>query len=141
MDTIQWRSNHLRDDWAIIHGYDHETTTVALSHSDIIDQLEHLPGITLEGNQTLSIRGIKDDQASPNLVVYIMIMGTDKDSAPDEDEGLSGLAMLSIGLVTGLVVALAGLGAMAVITRDESNIFHGDEEKTFDAVLIADSDM
>jgi hypothetical protein len=49
--------------------------------------------------------------------------------------------MLSIGLVTGLVVALAGLGAMAVITRDKSNIFHGDEEKTFDAVLIADSDM
>ena len=141
MDTIQWRSNHLRDDWAIIHGYDHETTTVTLSHSDIIDQLEHLPGINLEGNQTLSIRGIKDDQASPNLVVYIMIMGTEKEVEPLEVEGLSGLAMLSIGLVSGLALALAGLGAMAVITRDGGNLFHIDEEKTFDAVLITDSDM
>ena len=139
MDTIQWRSNHLRDDWAIIHDYDHETI-VTLSHSDIIDQLEHLPGITLEGNQTLSFRGIKGDQSSPNLVVYIMLMGTDKDSAPDENKGLSGLAMLSIGLVTGLAVALAGLGAMAVITRDGSDIFHGDDEKTYDAELIDSED-
>ena len=49
--------------------------------------------------------------------------------------------MLSIGLASGLAVALAGLGAMAVITRDEGNIFPIDEEKTFDAVLIPDSDM
>ncbi|MCS5535350.1 MAG: hypothetical protein NZ802_05805, partial [Candidatus Poseidoniales archaeon] len=112
-----------------------------LSHSDIIDQLEHLPGITLDGNQTLSIRGIKDDQSSPNLVVYIMIMGTEKAVEPEEEEGLSGLAMLSIGLASGLAVALAGLGAMAAITRDEGNIFPIDEEKTFDAVLIPDSDM
>ena len=141
MDTIQWRSNHLRDDWAIIHDYDDENTIVTLSHSDIIENLEHLPGITLDGNQTLSIRGTKGDQASPNLVVYVLIIGIEKDVDPIEDEGLSGLAMLSIGLVSGLAVALAGLGAMAVITRDEGNIFHTDEEKTFDAVLIPDSGM
>ncbi|NDB65786.1 MAG: hypothetical protein EB168_08985, partial [Euryarchaeota archaeon] len=57
VESIQWRSNHLRDDWSNIHSYEH-TTNAELSAIDIAHQLEHLPGIDLQGNHTLSIRGI-----------------------------------------------------------------------------------
>jgi hypothetical protein len=45
IETMQWRSNHLRDDWSNIHTFDHGTSG-SLTAIDIIHQLEHLPGTT-----------------------------------------------------------------------------------------------
>ena len=41
IETVQWRSNHLRDDWSTIHSFDYDTSGT-LTAIDIIEQLEHL---------------------------------------------------------------------------------------------------
>ena len=43
LETVQWRSNHLRDDWSNIHGFDYGSPSGELSLIDIVHQLEHLP--------------------------------------------------------------------------------------------------
>ncbi|MBT5592788.1 MAG: S8 family serine peptidase, partial [Euryarchaeota archaeon] len=43
LETVQWRSNHLRDDWSNIHGFDHGSPSGELFLIDIVHQLEHLP--------------------------------------------------------------------------------------------------
>ena len=59
IDTVQWRSNHLRDDWSVIQNYEKYSETGTLTAIDIINQLEHLPGISIEGNHTISLRRIE----------------------------------------------------------------------------------
>tara|TARA_B100000767_G_scaffold75642_1_gene72213 strand:+ start:2064 stop:4073 length:2010 start_codon:yes stop_codon:yes gene_type:complete len=80
--TIQWRSNHLRDDWSNIHSYEHGADSGSLSAIDIIHQLEHLPGITLDGNHTVSFRALKSNSSggfssSPLITTNIMLMDTE----------------------------------------------------------------
>tara|TARA_B100001093_G_scaffold193134_3_gene185661 strand:+ start:7046 stop:9049 length:2004 start_codon:yes stop_codon:yes gene_type:complete len=88
VDTIQWRSNHLRDDWSNLHSFDSDASGT-LEAIDIIHQLEHLPGTELEGNHTLSFRGLKSNgsdsyMSSPLVTINIMLMDTA--SAFDESE-------------------------------------------------------
>ena len=63
VDTIQWRSNHLRDDWSNLHTYEYGTT-VTLEHKTLVNQIEHLPGVSIEGNHTISIRAIEGVSSS-----------------------------------------------------------------------------
>tara|TARA_B110001452_G_C15240277_1_gene429369 strand:+ start:547 stop:2478 length:1932 start_codon:yes stop_codon:yes gene_type:complete len=72
VDTVQWMSNDLRDSWSNIHSYDHENT-VMLEYDDIIHELEHLPGLMIEGNHTLSMRGIEGTSSSPLLSIDVML--------------------------------------------------------------------
>jgi len=58
LDTVQWRSNHLRDDWSNLHSFDEGDSVAYLDLKTIVHQLEHLPGIDVEGNHTLSLRGL-----------------------------------------------------------------------------------
>ncbi len=119
VDTIQWRSNHLHDDWATLHDYD-ESMSFSLSHTDIVDTLEHLPGINVTGNHTISIRGIQGDGASLNAVADIYIEEAEKDGGNDgESDGMSGATMLVIGLMSGIVVALGGFGALTLLSRED----------------------
>jgi hypothetical protein len=91
--TVQWRSNHLRDDWSNLHSYEHGSDTGELSAIDIIHQLEHLPGITIEGNHTVSFRALKynstgEYSSSPLTSTNIMLMDTASafdDSGESED--------------------------------------------------------
>ncbi|MBT5735431.1 MAG: S8 family serine peptidase [Euryarchaeota archaeon] len=91
--TVQWRSNHLRDDWSNLHSYEHGSDTGELSAIDIIHQLEHLPGITIEGNHTVSFRALKynstgEYSSSPLTSTNIMLMDTASafdDSGDSED--------------------------------------------------------
>ena len=43
VDTVQWRSNHLRDDWANLHTFDEGDEEAMLDLTTIVHQLEHLP--------------------------------------------------------------------------------------------------
>ncbi len=81
MDTVQWRSNHLRDDWASLHSFTEGDEQAELDISTIVHQLEHLPGIEVEGNHTLSLRGLIANESgghsSTSLVsVNVMLMDT-----------------------------------------------------------------
>ena len=59
IETIQWRSNHIVDDWTNLHTYERTDTSGEITGIDIIQQLEHLLGIDLDGNHTISIRGLQ----------------------------------------------------------------------------------
>jgi hypothetical protein len=109
VDTVQWRSNHLRDDWSNIHSFDHGDSSGTLTAIDIIHQLEHLPGIDLEGNHTISLRGIKANDSgghtsSPLISANIMLMDTD--SAFDTKIATSGMSSTSVVMAIGIFVIL-----------------------------------
>ena len=80
-DTVQWRSNHLRDDWANLHTFSEGADEATLDLATIVEQLEHLPGISVEGNHTLSVRALVANESgghssTPLAVVNVMLMDT-----------------------------------------------------------------
>ena len=80
-DTVQWRSNHLRDDWANLHTFAEGDDDATLDLATIVEQLEHLPGINVEGNHTLSVRALVANESgghssTPLAVVNVMLMDT-----------------------------------------------------------------
>ena len=117
VETVQWRSNHLRDDWSNVHSYDGETT-VSLEAIDILHQLEHLPGVDIQGNHTISLRGIidngsMDSSSTPIITANILMNGVSKEAAEESDSILSGTTVLVgfAGMILGIVlVPLAMLG-------------------------------
>jgi hypothetical protein len=127
MDSIQWRANHLRDDWSFLHSYEHETTAT-ITHKDIIHNLEHLPGIELIGNQTISIRAIKGTEASTIEVVNIYIMSADFEETSIVDE-MGGSTMLAMGLIIGLLMAIAAFGILKYLGSEENELFSQEEVK------------
>ena len=107
VDTVQWRSNHLRDDWSNIHSFGKGDASGTLMAIDIIHQLEHLPGIEVEGNHTISFRGIKanassNPTSSPLITANIMLM--DVDSAFETDAEETGMASTTIFLGIGVFI-------------------------------------
>ena len=117
VDTIQWRSNHLRDDWTNLHSFDHGDEEFTISAIDLIHNLEHLPGITLEGNHTISIRGIGngegDSYSTAIITADLMLMNPSKEisSSSGNGDGVSNIA-LAIGafaIVFLAVILIAGL--------------------------------
>ncbi len=121
IETIQWRSNHLRDDWSNIHSFDHDTSG-SLTAIDIIHQLEHLPGTLLEGNHTISLRGLKANDtgghaSTPLITIDIMLMDTENAfvSQTESSTGFSTstLAFAVLGLVALFLIVLLVVGAIS----------------------------
>lgn len=139
VDTVQWRSNHLRDDWANLHTFDHGDERAKLDLKTIVHQLEHLPGITVEGNHTLSIRGLMANEsgghsATSIVSVNVMLMDTDNAKSFADEEGLfSGLPEWVVP-ATGLFLALLVVMGILVINRAE-------EATTVEKVFSVDSDI
>ena len=130
VDTIQWRSNHLRDDWSNIHSFDDGDTSGTLSAIDIIHQLEHLPGIDIEGNHTVSLRGIKANDtgghtSSPLITANIMLMDTD--SAFETKSEVSGMSSTSIfmGIGAFIVLFILVLFVINIISNKEEGTLAG----------------
>ena len=47
IDSIQWRSNHIVDDWTNLQSYRSGDTGGQITALDLIQQFQHLPGIDL----------------------------------------------------------------------------------------------
>ena len=125
VETIQWRSNHLRDDWSNIHSYEH-TTSASLSAIDIVHQLEHLPGIELQGNHTLSLRGIMEDgntSSTPITTVNIMLIDVDKNGVSSESEAFLTKSEIFTAVGVFAVGILFALLAVAHFSEKEEGIF------------------
>jgi len=136
VESIQWRSNHLRDDWSNIHSYEH-TTNAELSAIDIAHQLEHLPGIDLQGNHTLSIRGIIENGTStastPIMTVNVMLIDVDKDGEKSTDDGLFSSSEMFTAIGIFVVVLLVALLVVGYATDKEEGMFAGkDSDIHFD---------
>jgi hypothetical protein len=133
VDTVQWMSNDLRDDWSNIHSYDHERTVI-LNYDDIVHELEHLPGIVLEGNHTLSMRGIEGTSSSPLISIDIML---GENISSDDPKGESSNAVIYGSLIAALLLVIILLAA--VLKGDNGNnvilVTGNDEADIMDAEI------
>ena len=143
METVQWRSNHLRDDWSNIHTYEPGDATGELSIIDIIHQIEHLPGIEIMGNHTISLRGIQYEDgttsASPLVTAEIMVM--DDNTEPVVSGGGDGFSTgaivgISIG---GIVIFLIALLLISAISNREEGVLAGKDLQTLLDAQILDA--
>ncbi|MAV43607.1 MAG: hypothetical protein CMA30_03930 [Euryarchaeota archaeon] len=104
IETIQWRSNHIVDDWTNLQSFQNSDTNGEIAAIDIINQLKYLPGIELDGNHTISIRGLKSNSSgghSSSPLVTIDIMMYDSASAfMPEPEETPGFTFISISIAT-----------------------------------------
>ena len=127
LDTVQWRSNHLRDDWANIHDFNEGDSDAILDMATIVHKLEHLPGIELEGNHTLSLRGLTSNESgghsSTSLVaVNVMLMDTaNAKTFALSEGGMSNLAGWVLPVAGFVLVALL-LGGVVLINRAEGAV-------------------
>jgi len=148
METVQWRSNHLRDDWSNIHGYESGDSSGELSIIDIIHQIEHLPGTAILGNHTISLRGIQyvdgTTSASPLITAEIMLMDDETDPVMSETEdGFSTGAIVGFS-IGGIVIFLIVLLLISLISNREEGALAGKELRTYlDAQIVdaVDSDL
>lgn len=124
VDTVQWMSNDLRDSWSNIHSYDHENS-VTLDYDDIIHELEHLPGIVLEGNHTISMRGLEGTSSSPLISIDIMI--GENIPIPDPEDSSNNFilygsiiaaVLLTIVILLTILKSENSVGSMAVLDSD-----------------------
>ena len=143
METVQWRSNHLRDDWSNIHTYEPGDATGELSIIDIIHQIEHLPGIEIMGNHTISLRGIQYEDgttsASPLVTAEIMVM--DDNTEPvlsGGGDGFSTGAIVGIS-IGGIVIFLIALLLISAISNREEGTLAGKELQTYLDAQILDA--
>lgn len=127
VDTIQWRSNHLRDDWANLASYDSGDTTFRIEDVTIYNQLSYLPGIEIEGNHTLSIRGISCNDAecssptsSPLTAVDIMMMDSENMVVEGQGEE-SGAITGGTLIILVLLVVIGALAAFVIQLRNENS--------------------
>ena len=117
VDTVQWRSNPLRDAWSTLSTYSQGNEGVSLDLATIVTQLQSLPGITTDGNHTLSIRGLAANDSgghssTSNIAVNVMLMDT---ANANNVQAASTGGGISAGVISALVVVVLGLGLGAVL--------------------------
>lgn len=127
VDTIQWRSNHLRDDWSNLASYSSGDSSFTIEDITIYDQLSYLPGIEIEGNHTLSLRGISCNDAecsaptsTPLLAVDIMMMDTENMIVEGQGEE-SGAITGGTLIILVLLVVIGALAAFVIQLRNENS--------------------
>jgi len=135
VDTIQWRSNHLRDDWSNLHSYEYGTT-VTLEHETLVHQIEHLPGVSIEGNHTISIRAIEGVSSSP-LITADIKLGPEASSAEilSEEFGLALKAGLSLLVLVIIGFVIVGFVSNKYESEEISSIFIGNIQESQDTGL------
>ena len=152
VDTLQWRSNHLRDDWANLHSFAEGDETATLDLTTIVHQLEHLPGIDVEGNHTLSLRALIANEsgghsATSLVSVNVMLMDTaNAKSFSTTEESLFGdlpgwvapaiLLILVLLVISGMIVLNKTEGAIEVETMDWTKSDQDIEAVVDDAALL-----
>lgn len=152
VDTLQWRSNHLRDDWANLHSFTEGDESATLDLTTIVHQLEHLPGIDVEGNHTLSLRALIANEsgghsATSLVSVNVMLMDTaNAKSFSTTEESLFGdlpgwvapaiLLILVLLVISGMIVLNKTEDAIEVETMDWTKSDQDIEAVVDDAALL-----
>ena len=98
---IQWRTWDMRDNWMSHPEFSGGDAVFAISHTMLVDRLQYLPGNQIEGNQTVMVRAILDDDASTNLVIHLYVLGSeskDPQAAPGFIPGFPAV-LVSVSLI------------------------------------------
>ena len=134
IDTVQWMSNDLRDSWSNIHSYD-GGNSVVLNYDMIVEELEHLPGIILHSNHTLSLRGLDGTTSSP--LVSIDITLTEEVIVATSEETASSLNYVVYGSVFAAII-LSIVLLIAFINNDSDKEVRYPIDRDIDDVVEAE---
>ena len=107
---IQWRTWDMRDNWMSHPDFSEGDSYFGISHTMLVDRLQYLPGNQIEGNQTVMVRAILDDDASTNLVAHVSIIVSEPKDSQKSPGFTPGFAS---------VVAGASLLGAAMLGRDK----------------------
>tara|TARA_B100001115_G_scaffold184819_1_gene189118 strand:- start:697 stop:2622 length:1926 start_codon:yes stop_codon:yes gene_type:complete len=108
IETIQWRSNHIVDDWTNLQTYHSTDTEGQISAIDLIEQFQHLPGIDLDGNHTISIRGLQSNDtgghsSSPLVTIDVMLMNSDSINM-QQSEDAPGFTFIALSIASAIAL-------------------------------------
>ena len=134
IDTVQWMSNDLRDSWSNIHSYD-GGNSVVLNYDMIVEELEHLPGIILHSNHTLSLRGLDGTTSSPLVSVDITL--TEEVIVATSEETASSLNYVVYGSVFAAII-LSIVLLIAFINNDSDKEVRYPIDRDIDDVVEAE---
>ena len=134
IDSVQWMSNDLRDSWSNIHSYD-GGTSVVLDYDLIVEELEHLPGILLHDNHTLSLRGLDGTTSSPLVSVDITL--TEEVLVATSDDTSSTMNYVVYGSVFAAII-LSIVLLIAFINNDSEQEAEHSIDKDIDEVVEAE---
>jgi hypothetical protein len=134
VDTIKWMSNDLRDEWSNIHSYENGES-VTLTYEEIVHELEHLPGISLYDNHTLSMRGTEGTNSSPLITFDVMIHEEGESNTKDDSSSMGVVVYGSI--IAGIILVVILLAAMMSTNKNQVNLLQDDDiDSIVDAELI-----
>ena len=134
IDSVQWMSNDLRDSWSNIHSYD-GGTSVVLDYDLIVEELEHLPGILLHDNHTLSLRGLDGTTSSPLVSVDITL--TEEVLVATSDDASSTMNYVVYGSVFAAII-LSIVLLIAFINNESEKEAEHPFDKDIDDVVEAE---
>ena len=134
VDTVQWMSNDLRDSWSNIHSYD-GGNSVVLNYDMIVEELEHLPGIILHSNHTLSLRGLDGTTSSPLVSVDITL--TEEVIVATSEETASSLNYVVYGSVFAAII-LSIVLLIAFVNNDSDKEVRYPIDRDIDDVVEAE---
>ena len=134
IDSVQWMSNDLRDSWSNIHSYD-GGTSVVLDYDLIVEELEHLPGILLHDNHTLSLRGLDGTTSSPLVSVDITL--TEDVLVATTDDASSSMNYIVYGSVFAAII-LSIVLLIAFINNESEQEAEHSIDKDIDEVVEAE---
>ena len=127
-------SNDLRDSWSNIHSYD-GGNSVVLNYDMIVEELEHLPGIILHSNHTLSLRGLDGTTSSPLVSVDITL--TEEVIVATSEETASSLNYVVYGSVFAAII-LSIVLLIAFINNDSDKEVRYPIDRDIDDVVEAE---
>ena len=119
---VQWRTWDMRDTWMDLVEHDEGENQVSVTHTMLVDRLQELPDVEIEGNHTILLRSISGSNASANMVTHIHVMGSEKAPVVLADSGFLSTTMIVAGLSSLLILSLA---AAAVLFMQLQNLREG----------------
>ena len=100
---VQWRTWDMRDTWMDVSDFELGDVNVEVSHSMLVDRLQELPGVEIEGNHTVLLRSLRGPNASTNSVTHIQVMGSEPvDKIVEESAGM-------VGILSAIVILMASI--------------------------------
>ncbi len=115
---IQWRTWDMRDNWMSHPGFSEDDSNIGISHTMLVDRLQYLPGNQIEGNQTVMVRAILDDDASTNLVAHIFVLGSEAQNENDPEGENSSFIVTTLSLAVVLLIGLLTLSVIRLRQKD-----------------------
>jgi len=100
---VQWRTWDMRDTWMDVSDFELGDVNVEVSHSMLVDRLQELPDVEIEGNHTVLLRSLRGPNVSTNSVTHIQVIGSEPvGKIIEESAGM-------VGILSAIVIFMASI--------------------------------